>query len=229
MDSDAGSCLTFDECSLFREPNWRYLDAFEIVEKGTSYEVIDSCVRGWIRLLRAIRDGGYTTAQLSAEFPGMYAAYRLETAPHFSELRMEVRGRLLTGQNLERISMKTGLPEQVVRAYQRTFFDVGHGVEYPAYVFGVLEDQVDGQPLTDEQVFLKYCHILGELGLQWMLCTRRKQNESTRAELSQRFRQAINEHPKIRWALESNPYFNQCVQQWVSCDQTDDHQPQTGR
>src|SRR5262245_56016614 len=109
--------------SPLRPVDWRWRRAQKLVSGGRSFSRLrDDAETGrlthYLRL--AARGAGRRRPRHARAFPDLHAACRLHE--HGGALRLELQARLLAAQPREEIAGHTGVPREVIDAYQATFF-----------------------------------------------------------------------------------------------------------
>jgi len=108
-----------------RHPDWRWRRALALHEHGfRARRVDDEWTRRAFRIQRLLNDHGGDPDHRKVVMtdPSAVAAYRLRHG--YPRLRAETNARLLADQPFEGITARTGIPVDVVTAYEKLFYNV---------------------------------------------------------------------------------------------------------
>ena len=151
--------------SPFRAPDWRWIRATTLRHESLRPGRRDD---GWVRRARRLqaaieRPGGATGhPRLAGVDPAILAGYGLRLGEPRG--RWEVEARLLAGQGDVAIAARTGIPAEVVEAYEAIFYSVRDRLEAPDWIGAMILGPRLYQGLREGDVELAWKVVACNLG-----------------------------------------------------------------
>ena len=180
----------------YRPVNWRWERARVVKEYGklTPGRNRDD---HWTRIavkFRAAKDRCKTEADLYRLFdtwPDLAMAYELWDEEGFNigrsnAMRYEIEARLLAGESFESIAKRSGLSQNVLKYYERLFFNVTDRLDNKMYIFHVAIGDTLHRGMTDRDyavIWKLYAYVRGSTMLDFLISTFNDWTKPTKGQI----------------------------------------------